>query len=183
MTNVHQAITWLKSNPKLAAATLAVLLLLSFVGLVAFRSVVRVKGMVDNGSLGVEWLAAAQRGRDDTSITVAAGHFARLNQSLDHWSWIIAVSNAVPPVRRQFESMDRIGAAGEVLVWVTARSGGGSDSSEIEDDDIDRLCEAVQRLETADRRVYFQLNRTVDQLIESADAFEDLECENGSSRN
>ena len=58
------------------------------------------------------------------------------------------------------------------MVSILAGSGSrGLGTTPISGSDNERLCSAVDRLESADRRVYFQLNKTVDQLLGSASNF------------
>ena len=146
---------------------LAVAVLLSFLGLLAFRGVIRVKGMVDNGSLGSDYLQSAYRDGIPRSINKdmleAAEQFTALDQSLEHWSWFVAVSNLVPPARRQFSAMESIAQAGSQLVFVeVAPQARGADT---ERGSLRSVCRARDDLEAVDG-VYFQLQKTAAQLHE-----------------
>ena len=166
--------TWRRS-----VLTVCVLLLLSFIGLLGMRSTVRVKNMVDSGSEGSEFVTSAYEQssgvRRTQQLVAASGHFAQLEQALDHWSWIIETSRVSPPVRRQFVTMDVIADSGKVIVQAVAELSGPDDVG-LSDEIIEQLCEAGDRLRSVDRGAYFQLVKTADELLELAESMA-TDCE------
>ena len=98
------------------SVAISVLLLTGYLGL---RAKVRAVDMIDQGSVGVDYLNIAYGGRGDqeTAITLilASENFARLGTQLDHWAWIEAASVVVPIAHDQFEMLEAIAEAGSAL--------------------------------------------------------------------
>jgi hypothetical protein len=148
-------------------AGLAVLLLI-VAGFVVSRSIVRVKSMVDHGSVGTDYLkiAAQQSSSRDAALVRAAEEFAKLGSDLDHWSWIITLSTVAPPARRQFRAIEAIRGAGASLVAASASSAGGRDLFRRGRGAEADLCAAAAELARNNGRLYYQLADTRDQLAE-----------------
>jgi hypothetical protein len=144
---------------------IAVAAVLSLVGLVVMRSVVRVKSMVDHGSVATDYLKVAFRQDDPNAALVRAGEeYAKLGSDLEHWGWVVAGSAVVPPARDQFRAMEAIYRAGRSLVAARARAAGQGNifrgNRGMETD----LCAAAAQLENAGGRLYHQLAETRDAL-------------------
>ena len=100
----------------LGSVAVSLLLLIGYLG---FRAKVRAVDMIDQGSVGVDYLKIAYGGRGDqeTAITLilASEHFARLGTQLDHWAWIEAATVVVPIAHDQFEMLEAVAEAGSAL--------------------------------------------------------------------
>ena len=113
----------LRRRWKLVAAVLCAIAFLSFAGYIFFRGIVRFKAMVDHGSVGTDYIKIAMTsGRPDDPVPLvrSAEEFARLKSDLEHWGWVIALSNVLPPVSSQFRALEAIQDSGEDLVAARA---------------------------------------------------------------
>ncbi len=154
---------------KRIASALLILALLTLTGYVVSRGVVRFKAMVDHGSVGTDYIKSAYnsaRQDDPAPLVRSAEEYSRLKSDLEHWSWLIAISNVLPTVSSQFRALEAIQDAGEDLVAARAtralptgvfNDGRGSATA---------LCAAAKRLSGADGPLlYSQLEEVRDELL------------------
>jgi hypothetical protein len=127
----------------------------------AFRAQVAAKSMIDTSSEGVDYLNIAfgrtPENPSEDALLLAAERFARLRAQLDGWSWLIALSAAIPPAHDQFEAMDKMADLGSRLVAAPLASSNREQLAAR--GSIAGICASARRSESVDRNLLGQLDK------------------------
>jgi hypothetical protein len=146
----------------------AVLVILSVIGYGVSRGLVRAKSLIDNGSVGVDYLntgyARSEFDDSGTYLLLSAEYFGQQKAGLDHWGWVESIATVIPPLRKQFRALRAINRAGFSLVAAPAVSdGNGIRALGIRGSRAD-LCAASADLDALGGGLYSQFVKTRTEL-------------------
>lgn len=161
---LKERLTALRSKRSTLVVAVILVIALVFTGI---RAQVSTKSMIDNSSVGVDFLniAYGPTGEQDETLILAAQEFATLRAKLDSWSWLIKASSILPPVHDQFVAMDRLADLGSRMVAAPYAANGpgrltdfGSPAS---------VCAAAKHLRDFNGNLLDQLEKNRTQMLES----------------
>ncbi len=136
-----------------------------------FRAQVAVKSMIDNSSLGIDYLNIAFGPTGDTrqehSLQLASHEFARLQGKLDSWSWLTTLSAVIPPIHDQFVALDRLANLGAEISVAPAYVDG---RFEDQTGSPDSVCADAERLTNAGGNLLDQLEKNRQEMLSHVSA-------------